>query len=183
MQAVGLDYCEIAWVRKVRGKRKTTFSLGEGNTPSTEYLTFLEFGLQDSDTSILKEHLDAERKLKVSQTYLGWIAVKSICHDFPLEVEPGGIIRLRWRGIIDYFLPSGRLIQVLSKFVKVEEEIKNQDDLSYNRKGSLADQEAKILKLLKSGDKIKAIELTRQVYGCSLTDAVKYVEESANKIS
>ncbi len=86
--------------------------------------------------------------------------------DYPVQVLPGGIT------------PSARkAIEFLGRRVKTIEPEHRKTDLTHNRKASPADEQAKILTLAKSGDKLTAIHLARQVYGYSETEAYNFVEK------
>ena len=49
--------------------------------------------------------------------------------------------------------------------------------LSPHSNSTPGEEDAKILKLARSGDKMGAIELTRQVYGSTLSEAMAFVEK------
>ena len=89
VQAVEFDYSEIAWIRTVKEQR-TAPGLGGNQTQQLQYLTFLDFCLADADTSALETHLQAEQKAEPPGRF------KTIYRDYPVEVLPGGIVRLRW---------------------------------------------------------------------------------------
>jgi hypothetical protein len=163
--AVGLDYSEIAWVRKAK-LRRTSPRMSGGE--STEYLTCLDFCLTNPDVSELEKHLEAERNRKCNPLYLS----------YPVEVIGGGIIRVRWKGLVDYLLPKqDKAIKWLSQYVKIEATDSSKADLRRNTKASRTEEEDKIYKLVRDGDKMGAIELTRQIYGWSLAEAVQFVEK------
>jgi hypothetical protein len=50
-------------------------------------------------------------------------------------------------------------------------------DLAHQRNLSPGEEDAKIAELAKSGDKIGAVKLTRQIYGSTLNEAVAFVEK------
>ena len=89
VQAVGFDYSEIAWVRMVREQR-TAPGLGGNQTNQIQHLTYLDFCLANADTAALEAHLQAEQKAEPPGRF------KTIYRDYPVEVLPGGIVRLRW---------------------------------------------------------------------------------------
>jgi hypothetical protein len=165
IQAVGFSYSEIAWVRKTKLRREAP-RMSRGS--STEYLTFLDFCLINLDTSKLQKHLEAERNRKCNTLYLS----------YPVEVLAGGIVRVQWKGLVDYLLPGqGRAIKWLSQYVKIAATDSSKTDLTRNTKASRTEEDDKIYQLVRNGDKIGAVELTRQIYGCSVTEAVQFVEK------
>jgi ribosomal protein L7/L12 len=50
-------------------------------------------------------------------------------------------------------------------------------DLTFQSNLSPEERDAKILTLAKSGDKMGAVKLTRQIYGATLSEAVAFVEK------
>jgi hypothetical protein len=165
VQAVGFSYSEIACVRKAK-LRRTSPRMSGGET--TEYLTCLDFCLINPDTSELEKHLEEERNRKCNPLYLS----------YPVEVIGGGIVRIRWKGLADYFLPDrDKAIKWLSQYVRIAPADSLKTDFTRNKKASRAEEDDKIYDLGRDGNKMGAIELTRQIYGCSLTEAVKFVEK------
>jgi len=170
LQAVGFDYSEIAWVRAVKERRASPY-IDAGNQVTS--LIHLDFCLANADTSILAAHLEAERNR--------WPASRRMMSralDYPVEVLPGGILRLRWKDAIHCIVPDVRqAIQTLSRSVRIAPEDSVKTDLTRDRNLDPSEEDAKILKLLKSGDKIGALKLTRETYGCSLAEAMEFVEK------
>ncbi len=172
VQAVGFDYSEVAWVRTVREQR-TAPGLGGNQTRQLQYLTYLDFCLANADTSALEAYLQAEQKAEPPGRF------KTIYQDYPVEVLPGGIVRLRWRISAGYKIsPSPRkAIEYLSRYVKTAAAGSTKVDLICQSNLSSEEGDAKILKLAKSGDKTGAVKLTRQIYGSTLSEAVVFVEK------
>lgn len=165
IQAVGFDYSEIAWARAVKEQRA---SPGVGGETKSQVLTFLDLCLANADTSALEAHLQAEQKAEPPGRF------KTINRSYPVEVLPGGIVRLRWNGLS----PSPRkAIQFLSRHVKIAAASSSQVDLTHQSNSSPGQEDAKILALARSGDKMGAVKLTRQIYGASLSEAVAFVEK------
>ena len=173
VQAVGFDYSEIAWVRKVREQR-TSPSMSGDRATQRQTLTFLDFGLANPDTSALEAHLQLEQKARSQGR-----RIKTVVLDYPVEALPGGIVQLRWRGSGGFGIsPSaGKAIEYLGRHVKIAPAESTKLDLTHRGNLSPAEADARILKLAKSGDRIAAAELTRQIYGSTLTEAVAFVEK------
>ena len=171
-QAVGFDYSEVAWIRTVR-ERRIAPGLGGNQNQQIQYLTYLDFCLADADTSALEAHLQAEQKAEPPGRF------KTIYRDYPVDVLPGGIVRLRWRIDGGYGIhPSpGKVVQYLSRYVKTAGTESTRVDLTRPGNPSPEEGDAKILKLAKSGDTLGAVKLTRQLYGSTLPEAVAFVEK------
>lgn len=96
---------------------------------------------------------------------------------YPVETLPGGIVQIRWSGIA----PSAcRVIQSLSARLKISAPTSTNIDLTLRPDLTPEEKEARITRLARSGDKMGAVKLTRQVYGSSLNEAIAYVEKIQN---
>jgi hypothetical protein len=165
VQAVGFDYSEIAWARTVK-ERRTSPSLDNSCRTQTQQLTFLDLCLINADTATLEEHLQQEGSLEPSGVM--------ISRDYPVQVLPGGIVELRWSSIS----PSARkAIQHLSQHIKIVETDSRKVDLTHQSNLPPGAEDGKILELAKSGDEMGAMALTRQIYGCSLSEAKDFVQK------
>jgi len=170
LQGVEFDYSEIVWARAVKERRASPGMDGANQVVS---LTHLDFCLANVDTSVLEAHLEAERNR--------WPAsrrIKSRALDYPVEVLPGGIVRLHWKDASHCIVPDVRqAIQTLSRSVRIVSEDSVKTDLAHDRNLTPGEEDAKILKLLKNGDKIGALKLARETYGCSLAEATEFLEK------
>ncbi|HEV2693776.1 MAG TPA: hypothetical protein VG347_12865 [Verrucomicrobiae bacterium] len=164
-QAVGLDYSEIAWAKTMK-ERRISPGLGGGNGAQAQQLTFLDFGLANPDTTALEQYLRAEIGFSPEGVM--------ISRDYPVQVRPGGIIELRWTGIHP---SSAKAIQYLSQHIKIAATDVRKLNLTHQSKLTPAEEDGKILELIKSGNELGAIKLTRQIYGCSLGDAHERVKK------
>jgi len=166
VQAVGLDYSEIAWARTVKEKRFTPSMDSKGGT-EVHFLTYLDLGLKNPDTSALEANLQRERSLSPD----GMVTTR----DYPVSVSTGGIIELRWTGGIS---PSdAEAIKYLSQHVQINTAEKRTTDLVHHRNLTPEQERGKIIELAQSGDRIGAVQLTREIYGYSLTEANDFVDK------
>ncbi len=173
VQAVGFNYSEIAEI-KVAKEQRTVPGLGENQTKQIQHLTFLDFRLRNPDTTMLESHLQAEQKAEPPGRF------KTIYRDYPVEVSPGGIVRLRWSksGAYTIHPPLKKAIEYLNRFATTTAVAdSSKADLTYRSNLSPGEGDAKILKLAKSGDKMGAVKLARQIYGSTLSEAVAFVEK------
>jgi hypothetical protein len=161
VQAVGFDFTEIAWARKFHEQR--TFK-GMDDSTRSESITYVDFCLNTTDTDALETHLQAERARN-------W---KFVSREYPVELLPEGILRVRWTGI---FPRADAALQKLARELKIADAVSEKTDFTSKKIQTVEEKDAQILKLLNSGDKMTAIKLTREVYGCSLSDAIKYVDD------
>jgi hypothetical protein len=166
IQAVGFAYSEIAWVKTVKEQRISP-STNERGDPAkqTQRLVYLDFRLVDTDTSALETHLRANLSTKPSGVM--------VTLDNLVQVLPGGIVQLRWNGLV----PSvDKAIAYLGRHVSIGEAESTKLDLTRQRNASPEEENAKIVKLVKGGDKMGAVTLARQIYGYNLSEAVAFVE-------
>jgi hypothetical protein len=172
VQAVGFDYSEVAKIRMVREQRAAP-GLGGNRTQQIQHLTCVDFCLANADTSNLEALLQAEQKAEPPGRF------KTIYRDYPVEVLPGGIVRLRWSISAGYRIhPSpGKAIEYLSRHIKTAVADSTKVDLASQSNLSPEEGDAKILKLAKSGDKMGTVKLARQIYGSTLSEAVAFVEK------
>ena len=165
VQAVGFDYSEIAWARTVKERRNSP-SLGNSRRTQTELLTFVDFCLAHADTADLEKQLQSEGSLSPEGVM--------ISRDYPVQVKPGGIVELRWSSIS----PSARkAIQYLSQHILIANPDSRKVDLTHQTNLPPGAEDGKILELVKSGDEMGAMTLTRQAYGCSLSEAKDFVQK------
>jgi hypothetical protein len=166
-QAVGFDYAEIAWVRSVKEKRLTP-DMQHNNTTQIAFLTYLDFCLSTkTDLSALEAKLQAERSFSPE----GFL----ISRDYPVGLSKDGMLELRWNGGIS---PSAKkAIDYLKQYVQVVAAESRTVDLVHRRNLPPEQERGKIIELLKSGDELGAVKLTREIYGYSLSEAHDFVEK------
>jgi hypothetical protein len=166
VQAVGFDYAEIAWARTVKERRNSP-GLGDNQRTQTQQFTFLDLCLVNTDTAVLEEHLRQEGNLEPKGI--------TISRDYPVQVLPGGIVELHWS--VGTVSSASKAIQCLSQHIKIADADSRKVDLTHQRKFQPGKEDGKILELAKSGDEMGAVTLTRQIYGCSLSEANNYVKK------
>ena len=150
-QVVGLDYPEIAWARLAK-ERRTVPSMSQRNSSETHFMTFVELGLVNPDTTELE----------------------MIVMDYPVQVLPGGIVQMSWSGMH----PSAhQAVECIGRHVRIADTDHRVGDLVHHSKTPPEEERQKILKLVKSGDVLAAVTMSQQVYGYSLTQSHEFVEK------
>jgi hypothetical protein len=160
---------EIAWLR--RTKERVTTQGSEGTESRTSY--FLDIGLADGvDTAPLAEALKAERRDPPGT----WSRTR--WHDQPLRlVEDGRVLRVTWASQASSVTPSlNKTLRQLSSLAPVREQLSR--DADYTKPASdQAAKETQIIELIERGEQIAAVKLAKKLYGVSLTQPNKFVEE------
>jgi len=168
LQAVGLEYGEIAWAKLVKERRKSPNMDGKAGA-QIQYFTYINLGMVKPDLSELEANLRAERALRPA----GGLKVVTI--DYPVQVRPGGVVEIRWGSGIR---PSAqKALEVLGRRVKILESEHRETDFTYKPGDSAEEKKARIIALALSGDQFGAIRLARQAYGCSLSRAQEIVND------
>ena len=164
VQVVGLDFSEIAWVRKVHERRNSPHSREAGKT---ETFTYLEMALaNNTDASALDARLETERRRLWKFRIL----------TYPVEVMPEGIVRVYWKVNFSGARPTiDEALRCLSPFIRVEQELIVKTELRPAAQLPLEDQEEELRQLARR-DKIGAVKLARELYGCSFQEARDRVE-------
>jgi hypothetical protein len=169
-QVVGWEYPEIAWVRVAKERRTVPSMTHGGNSSETHFMSFVELGLVNPDTTELEKYLSADRSLSAG----GMIVM-----DYPVQVLPGGIVQMSWSGMHP---PAHQAVECLGRQVKTAETAHRVVDLVHHSKAPPEEERQKILQLVRSGDVIAAVTMARQVYGYSLTEAHTFVEKLKSEV-
>lgn len=132
---------------------------------SSQY--YLDLALVNPDTTALEACLREELNRKCANI---------LHHDYPVQVIPGGIIRICWRnhGGGAFSTPKSAL-GWLKRHVKLVNTEASSVDLSSAK--TPEELNAKVLQLLQRGDDLAAIALVRTTYACSTTEAKAYVDQ------
>jgi hypothetical protein len=173
VQVVGFDYFEIAEIRTAREKRHFT---NDNPAGYDKYLTYLELRLVNADTSALETRLEAERAAEAPGRF------KSRSLDFPVEVLSGGLVRVRWKQSAGYGTTPSlvKVISYLSPYTKTTASV-SRNDVKAPRSLTPEEADNRILGMVQTGDKMEAVKCAREIYGCSLSEAVAYVEGLQSK--
>ena len=136
----------------------------------------LEIGLKDSDTSDLEKALADE----VARPGYGNERHRTKWLDNPVDVAESGVIRITWKGGAATVRPGIKAaLEALGRITTVEEKQKSVDDFTVSALKKLAKEEQlKKLRGLAVRDRLQAAETARQLYGCSLSEAMQIVENS-----
>lgn len=165
-EAVGIEHGEIAWAKLVKETR-TSPSMNSKSGSEITFVTYIDLGLANPDTSKLEATIDAVRNRRPNGIM--------ITLDYPVQTRPGGIVEIRWSPAIR---PSAHdALKVLGQRIRIIETEHRKTDLTYRGAADRQQEDAKILALAKSGDEMAATDLAQRVYGCSLSDATERVNQ------
>ena len=172
VQVIELNRDEIAQVGKSTERQLTTDRQGHG--VQAEGRVELEIELKDKDTSALEAALAEER----SRPGWGGQHMQTKALDYPVQAADG-VIRVTWRNQSSSVRPKiDDALARLGKIASVAEARQRDGDFTPSalRKLSEAEQNTKLAELAQR-DKMAAISTARELYKCSLTEAMKKVEE------
>jgi hypothetical protein len=172
-QVINLHRTEIDFVREAA---RTQVTKGTGGGTESNKRVDLEIALKDSDTSLLESALVEEA------TRPGWGNKRSRTKylDNPVQVVEKGVIRITWRGGISAVRPGIKAaLQELGRIVAVQDKRKEVDDFTVTALRKLGQEEQKkSLAELGAQNRIIAAETAKQLYGCSLGQAMRIVEDA-----
>ncbi len=170
-QVIALQRDEIEFVR---ASATTQVTRETGHGAQMTKLAYLEIGLKDSDTSAL------ERALADEAARPGWGSKwqRTKYLDNPVQVIEKGVIRIAWNGTAAVRPGIKVALQTLEQIANVAEKRKDVEDFTATALKKLGNEEQKrSLADLARQDPVKAIEATRQLYGCSAGEAMQIVED------
>jgi hypothetical protein len=168
LQAVEIDWNEIAWARLVKERRATPgMSSRGGNSTEIKWTTYIDLALVNPDLSTLETHLQSERNLRPEG--------KAVSLDYPVQTQTGGIVEISWS---DGIAPSAhKAIAIIGQRVKLADPEHRVVDLTHQLNASPDEDRNRILQLAKSGDQMAAVQLAQQCFGYNLSQANDYVEK------
>jgi len=173
-QVIALRQDEIKFVRKAVKRQVGQSMDGKGVQATTR--VDLEIGLKDSDTSELERSLTEE----AARPGYGSARHRTKWLDNPVGVVGKNVIRIAWRGGTATVRPGIKAaLNALGRIANVDEMRKSVEDLTATALKRLGTEEQKKkLGELAVRDRIQAAETAKQLYGCSLSEAMKIVEDS-----
>jgi hypothetical protein len=173
-QVVALRQDEIKFARNSVTRQVGQSMDGKG-VQATKQVA-LEIGLKDSDTSELERSLADE----AARPGYGSERHRTKWSDNPVEVVEKNVIRIAWKGGAATVRPGIKAaLDALGRIVNVDEMRKSVEDLTATALKNLAPEEQKKkLRELAMRDRIQAGKTAQQLYGCSLSEAMKIVQDS-----
>ena len=174
-QVVSLSFSEIEAAQIT--KEKIKYYKSQGNSKTSEYLTYLDLHLKADNLQSLQERLKYERSVKKYRDS-GIYKTGIKAHHYPVSVPESKMIRIQWRGSGSYIVPSiKKAADLLARQNIIIKPVQRQTR-DYTKKtiqdGARADD--KILELAERGKIFAAIRLTKQVYDYDTTEARQFVE-------
>lgn len=164
-------------IRRFRFLHRNNRVVGDTDNPTDTHLSkdaYLEIQLHGPDLAALSECLVAERQKSVPTLIKG---VTAKAKGAALQIgDPPGVLRLDW---------FTRKTRLTPKLAKVEEILSglyqtttlHEADEAPIDSLSTAAQEDRLRDMVRRGDKIGAAVLARTLYGLSLTEANRYLED------
>jgi hypothetical protein len=168
LQVVGIEFGEIASAKLVKEQRKSPNTDGKAGF-QVEWITYIDLSMINLDLSELDANLQVERALRPTT------GMKIVALDFPVQVQPNGVIEIRWNA--GYRPSAKKALQLIGQRVKILDTEHRKTDLTHRAGANPEEEKAKIIALAKSGDNFGAIKLAQQVYGYNLTQAHEFVDK------
>jgi hypothetical protein len=170
---VFLSFQEIHSARLVKKSVTTPDIQGRRQTQILR-LVEMEFALSDEDWRTLEGRLSDEMGEQAPMEDKWYGKGSTLYRDYPVQLVSRGVMQIHWtaRPRAGAFLETMKLYTTVLEMVKVSEDFEARD----LKRMPAEEMEKKIRELDAKGQTIEAISLTRQVYGCGLTEAKEKVE-------
>lgn len=154
--------------REVESAGKLRESFEVSNSDAARVSCHLEIRLRHTDTDALREAVRAEAAAEAPVQRFGLFTMRARSTMRPVVVTAPGVIRAAWRG--------RKMLRALERRVDVVEPRRHVlADPADRHRGSEADD--RILELVERGDHMAAVELVRDAYSMSLTEADQFLAE------
>jgi hypothetical protein len=171
---VFVSYGEIASARLVR-ERVESPDPSRQNATQTQYLKYIELELP-AQTTALTNALSSEQSEQAPMKKR-WYGGKSstLYRDYPVTMNMPPFLRIRWNASpgARKFLETLRPYAVIADPVSLTEDFTRLQDLKPE------EQQEKLRDLVRRGQVITAVYVTRKLYGCGLEEATQRVNELA----
>ena len=168
-----VPYSEISSAKLVK-ERQAIPDREEGNRRATTTRTrrFIELELAGNSEQ-LANALASESKRVLAKPTEGGSSVSTRYQHLPAQLAAPNLLRIEW-GVV----PRAQiLLDALTRHTLVQTPAAVSKDFVNLDKLSKAQQEARLLELVESGDMMSAISIARQLYSYDLTAAKQFVEE------
>jgi hypothetical protein len=177
LAVVFLPYSEIRSARLVK-ERQELPDRDQRNQPATTTRTrrIVELEIAGDSTQLAKA-FTAERERLFGKSVIGAGRISTRYQHFPVPLATPALLQIEW-GVV----PTAQtLLDALTRHTLVQSPAIVSKDLVNLDKLSKAEQEARLVELVESGDMIGAVTLARRLYSYDLTTAKQFVEELARK--
>jgi hypothetical protein len=164
----------------VRARREDMNSPGS-NSGDTERATriSLEIGVAAPIAREAQEQVMTERRRQPPEQGR-LVTTRSRTLHYPVTVD-SNIIRIEWRSPRTWITPKAEhAVAIIARIARARAEPEQRDALD-NTAVTKENAERRILDLAERGQTMAAAQVARDVYGLSLTEAVKFVEELMGK--
>lgn len=175
-----VPYVEIANVAEHRVKQSDRTSRSSKRSTWTD--RFLDIRLREPAIPELEKEIAEERRRKLTRELLGSeIRSHSRANHVPVTVPNDSTIRVAWRGMGDYVVPSlETVLQELAEYCTVESPTeRNLADVEAMTPDQI---DALILERVEHGETIAAMKLLEEKKGFTTTEAKNFVDELKLKL-
>jgi hypothetical protein len=168
---VFLSYGEIASARLIH-ERVDTPDISRQNTTQRQYLRYVELELA-GDTQALASALGNEHgeQAPVKKRWYG--SSSTLYRDYPVDITTPPFLRIRW----NVTPRAKKFLEMLRPYTPVTEDIYLKEDFSQLRNLDREKQQEKLRELVRRGQNMTAIYIARKLYGSSLGEAKKMIDD------
>jgi hypothetical protein len=179
LTVVFIPYSEIRSARSLKERRQVP-DQDERNRPGTMTKTrrIVEVELA-GDSTPLGEALARERERLFSKSVIGAGRISTRYQHLPVQLATRTLLQIEW-GVV----PTAQtLLDALTRHTLVKSPVAISKDFVNLDKLGREEQEARLLELIESGDRMGAVALVRQLYSYDLTAAKQFIEELVTRQS
>jgi hypothetical protein len=165
---VFLAYSEVRSARMVRERTKVTDARGGRSVQSVR---LVEFNLA-CDPAALVHALEAERAQEGPAEKHWYGTTATVYRHYPVRLVTPSFLQVEWAVVPG----CASFLRAMSAYVKVEPPTVISDDFTNLEALTQPEQEACLRRLEEKGQRVTAIYSVRRLYGCSLSEAVDFLD-------
>ena len=168
---VFLSYDEITSARLIRERLKVP-DPAEGGAAQTQTSRYVELELS-GDTKSLGRALQAEQAENAPMQKRWYGTSSTLYRDYPVSMATPPFLRIRW----DVVPRAPQFLDLLRPYAPIMDPVLVTQDFVNLSSLSPDEQKRRLQELTHRGEVIAAVYTARRLYGCSLADANKLVED------
>jgi hypothetical protein len=166
-----LSFSDVEWIREHKVQR--TIPGGAGTNPETSRQRYVELKVNEALAEELERHL-AQERLRKGPMRPKWRGNGySFSRHYPLQIVEKELVRIEW-GVRPRI---GEFLNQIQPYIAVRQGARTSIDFRELESVSRAEQEARLVELVETGDRMKAVRAARHLYKMNLTEAVRFVED------